>query len=84
MNDLPKVELHLHLDCSLNYGVVSQLDPSISPQEFEAEFIAPPQCASLTDFLTRAARGFKLMQTQDALRLVTEDAFQQLMADNVI
>ena len=24
---LPKVELHLHLDCSLSYQVVSQIDP---------------------------------------------------------
>lgn len=81
---LPKVELHLHLDCSLSYAAVSRLDPSISQAQFEAEFIAPPQCASLADFLTRAPRGFQLMQTEDALRLVTEDVFQQLHADGVV
>jgi adenosine deaminase len=81
---LPKVELHLHLDCSLSYAVVSRLAPSISRDEFEAEFIAPPQCASLADFLTRAPRGFQLMQTEEALRLVTQDVFQQLLADNVV
>ena len=84
MSNLPKVELHMHLDCSLSYGVVSQLDPSISRDEFEAEFIAPPQCTSLTDYLKRAPRGFQLMQTEDALRLVTEDVFEQLVEDNVI
>lgn len=61
---LPKVELHLHLDCSLSYAAVARLDPSISREEYEAEFIAPPQCASLKDFLTRAPRGFQLMQTR--------------------
>jgi adenosine deaminase len=81
---IPKVELHLHLDCSLSYGLVCRLDPSISREEFEAEFIAPPQCTSLADFLTRAPRGFQLMQTEDALRMVTEDVFEQLAADNVI
>ena len=81
---LPKVELHLHLDCSLSYDVVSRLAPSISHAEFEAEFVAPPQCASLADFLTRAPRGFQLMQTEDALRLVTEDVFRQLHADGVV
>jgi adenosine deaminase len=81
---LPKVELHLHLDCSLSYNVVSRLNPSISREEFDSEFVAPPQCASLVDFLTRAPRGFQLMQTRDALRLVTEDVFEQLAADGVI
>jgi adenosine deaminase len=79
-----KVELHLHLDCSLSYSVVSRLAPEISRAQFDTEFIAPPLCSSLADFLTRAPRGFQLMQTEDALRLVTEDLFQQLAADNTL
>ena len=81
---MPKVELHLHLDCSLSYQAVSRLVPSISRREFDAEFIAPPQCTSLADFLTRAPRGFQLMQSEDALRLVTEDLLEQLSQDGVI
>jgi adenosine deaminase len=60
---LSKVELHLHLDCSLSFDVVSRLDPSVTRGEFEADFIAPPRCTSLADFLTRAPRGFRLMQS---------------------
>ncbi len=81
---LPKVELHLHLDCSLSYAAVSQLDDSISLEEYQREFIAPPRCTSLADFLTRAPRGFQLMQDEGALTLVVEDLFQQLAADGVI
>lgn len=81
---LPKIELHLHLDCSLSFEVVRRLDPGISREQFDAEFIAPPVCASLADFLTRAPRGFQLMQSVEALELVTEDLFAQLEADNVI
>ncbi|HEX4004831.1 MAG TPA: adenosine deaminase [Acidobacteriaceae bacterium] len=84
MTRLPKVELHLHLDCSLSYSAVFRLNPAISRAEYDAEFVAPPQCASLADFLTRAPRGFQLMQTRDALRLVTEDLFAQLAADGVL
>ena len=84
MKQLSKVELHLHLDCSLSYGVVLRLDPSVSREEFEAEFVAPRQCTSLVDFLTRAPRGFRLMQSEDALRRATEDVFEQLAADNLI
>ncbi len=79
-----KVELHLHLDCSLSYRVVAGLDPSITRAQFDAEFVAPPVCASLADFLTRAPRGFQLMQSEEALRLVVEDLFEQLVADNVV
>ena len=81
---MPKVELHLHLDCSLSYDVVSRLAPSISRQEFDEKFVAPPLCSSLADFLTRAPRGFQLMQTEESLRLVTEDLFEQLRRDNVL
>lgn len=84
MPQLAKVELHLHLDCSLSFAAVSNLAPHISRQEYDAEFVAPPACASLADFLTRAPRGFQLMQTEDALRMVTEDVFEQLRRDRVI
>jgi adenosine deaminase len=80
----PKIELHLHLDCSLSFAAVAQLDDSISLEEYQREFIAPPRCASLADFLTRAPRGFQLMQDEAALALVVEDLFEQLAADGVI
>jgi adenosine deaminase len=54
MQRLPKIELHLHPDCSLSYSVVSQVDPSITCEQYEHEFIAPERCTSLANFLTRA------------------------------
>jgi adenosine deaminase len=84
MKRLPKIELHLHLDCSLSYSAVSRLDPSITREQYEREFIAPPRCTSLADFLTRAPRGFQLMQEESSLQLVVEDLFEQLAADGVV
>ena len=81
---LPKVELHLHLDCSLSYDVVSHIDPAITLEEYRREFVAPAKCASLMDFLSRVPRSVALMQTREQLRLVTLDLFEQLLADNVI
>jgi adenosine deaminase len=81
---LPKVELHLHLDCSLSFAAVSQLEPSITRSDFEREFIAPPKCFDLADYITRAVKGVALMQTERELRLVTQDLFEQLKADNVL
>lgn len=81
---LPKVELHLHLDCSLSYKVVKMLDPNISFEAYQESFIAPPKCADLADYISRAVKGFELMQTPEALRLVTLDLFEQLQADHVV
>ena len=82
--NLPKIELHLHLDCSLSYKVVKQIDPSISLEEYKDSFIAPPKCIDLADFLKRAVKGYELMQTKEQLHLVTLDLMDQLKADNVI
>lgn len=83
-NTFPKIELHLHLDCSLSYKVVQTINPAITEEEYKESFIAPPKCTDLNDYLTRAVKGFQLMQTKEALRLVTLDLFEQLKADNVI
>ena len=84
LRSLPKIELHLHLDCSLSFQAVSRLAPSVTREEYQCDYIAPARCANLADFLSRAPKGFRLMQTEDALRLVTEDVFQQLIDDGVI
>ena len=60
---LPKVELHLHLDCSLSYQVVSHIDPSIALEDYRARFIAPAKCVDLAEFLACAPSSFPLMQT---------------------
>lgn len=81
---LPKVELHLHLDCSLSYNVVNTIDPTITEAQYQEEFIAPAKCHNLADFLTRAPKGIELMQTPEQLKLVVRDLFTQLAADHVL
>lgn len=81
---LPKIELHLHLDCSLSYKVVQQINPVISYYEYQQSFIAPAKCTDLADYISRAVKGVELMQTKEALHLVTLDLFEQLKTDNVI
>jgi adenosine deaminase len=84
LKTLPKIELHLHLDCSLSYTAVSRLAPGVTREEYDREYTAPARCSNLAEFLSRSPRGFRLMQTEDALRLVTEDVFGQLVEDGVI
>lgn len=81
---LPKIELHLHLDCSLSFEVVKKLRPGITKEEYKREFIAPKNCASLEEYLKCAQAPIAIMQTKEQLKAVTLDLFQQLKADNVI
>jgi adenosine deaminase len=84
LRSLPKIELHLHLDCSLSFQAVFKLAPSVTREEYQRDYVAPSRCTNLAEFLLHAPKGFRLMQTEDALRLVTEDVFQQLVEDGLI
>jgi adenosine deaminase len=80
----PKVELHLHLDCSLSYNVVRRINPSITEEAYRHDFIAPAKCTSLVDFLTRAPQSIALMQTEEQLCLVVFDLFEQFQRDHLL
>jgi adenosine deaminase len=81
---LPKVELHLHFDCSLSYAVVSRINPSITLEDYRNDFIALAKCTNLVEVLTRSSNSIALMQTEEQLRLVTFDVFAQLQQESVV
>ncbi len=80
----PKVELHLHLDTSVSYTVASALEPGLTLEQYAEEFVAPPLVGSLSEFLRRAFRQVGLLQTEEALRLLTTDVVRQLSSDGVV
>jgi adenosine deaminase len=84
LDHLPKVELHLHLDCSLSFELVQKLRPQTSWEEYRQSFVAPPKCTDLADYIKRAISALEILQTEESLRLAVRDLFQQLQADNVI
>ncbi len=83
-NKIPKVELHLHLDCSLSFEVVNRINPLIDIDEYKSSFQAKPNSNSLNDYISCADRAIELMQTRENIELVVEDLFRQLKKENVI
>jgi adenosine deaminase len=81
---VPKIELHLHLDCSLSFKVVSKINPGILFDKYRKDFIAPEKCKDLSDFLRCTFSSIDLMQSAKNLELVTTDLFSQLKNENVI
>jgi adenosine deaminase len=81
---LPKLELHSHLDCGLGFDAVRRIDPAISRADYDRDFVAPPKCASLADYLRYTLNHRAVLQTERALRIAVADAFAQLVEDGVV
>ena len=78
-----KVELHVHLDCSLSYEVVKKINPKITKTIYINEFVGS-SCSCLNDYIKCADRAVEIMQSEEELELVTIDLFNQLKKDNVV
>ncbi|MDX1685917.1 MAG: adenosine deaminase [Saprospiraceae bacterium] len=82
--DLPKVELHLHLDCTLSYEALQKLKPGTNYQDYVDNYMIPVKCPSLEKYIERTHRALPLMQNPEQIRLIVDDLFRQLSEDNVI
>ena len=82
--NFPKVELHLHIDCSLSFQFVSKYVPGISREDYQLIYNAPIDCCSLNDYLACAKAAIALMQSQEQLYDATLDVIHQLEEDNVV
>lgn len=83
IQSLPKVELHVHLDCSLSYEVVQKINPDITYERFLKNFTAPSNCPDLSTYISRSESAIALMQTAQHLRWVTLDLFDQFQKDGI-
>ncbi len=84
MPGLPKVELHLHLDCAASHAAVARLRPEVTLEQYRTDFVAPAKCTNLADFLLRPPRIVALMQDRRGLEVMVDDLFDQLARDNVV
>ncbi|ENZ2229783.1 adenosine deaminase [Salmonella enterica] len=82
--DLPKVELHVHLDTCISYHCAKMLMPELTLKEYNCHFIASSKCADLGEFLSKITPQLSLLQSKRALLLAVDDIFDQLHADSVI
>lgn len=81
---IPKIELHIHLDCSLSYDFVSTYVPNLSYEDFQHLYVGPPKVRDLTHFLTFTHPQISLLQTEQQLRHSVRDVLKQLKLDSII
>lgn len=82
--DLPKIELHVHLDTSMSLVNVQGLRPELSEEDYLKEYVAPEVCQDLTDFLRYPASAIALLQTKENLEKAFRQLVRELALDGVI
>jgi len=87
IRNIPKVELHVHLDGSLRMNTILDLYPEdITKEEMEKLVIAPKKCTSsdaLGEYLKSFDTTCKIMQTKESLRRISRELCEDAAAENI-
>ncbi|MBS1183584.1 MAG: add [Proteobacteria bacterium] len=80
----PKIELHVHLDCSLTRRALHRLGNPIGEADFARVYTAPERCSTLLAYLMAIEPSCAVLQTAGALRIAMEELMRALAGDGVI
>lgn len=80
---MPKIELHLHLDGSLNTDYVKE-KYNLNKKQIKEKMIADEKCKNLNDYLTKFNFPISIMQTRKELEDATIGLLNTLKSQNVI
>lgn len=89
VQQLPKIELHCHLDGAVRPHILEELAKQqgvtleATGQELANKLIAPEECQSLGEYLERFDMVLPLLQQKAALELIAYDLIEQVAAENV-
>lgn len=83
VKQLPKVELHLHLDGSVRVSTVAEL-LNISYEEAYSQMVCDKNTRSLTDYLKKFELPVMVMQTKENLKRITKELLEDLKEEHVI
>lgn len=85
IQNMPKVELHLHLDGSIPLQFLYQvLDGTISKKQIREKAVVSQNCHSLTEYLEKFDLPISVMQTKENLEEITYELGKELKKENVI
>lgn len=83
IKNMPKVELHLHLDGSLNTKDI-QLKYGLSDEQIKEKMIADEKCKDLNGYLKKFDYPIAIMQTKESIQNIVMSLLTYLKSQNVI
>ena len=83
IKEMKKIELHLHLDGSLEIETAMELS-GLDKDEVMNKMIASDKCRDLTEYLTKFDLPISIMQDKNSLVRVASDLVKYLDNENVI
>jgi adenosine deaminase len=87
INQLPKLDLHCHLDGSISpetMGILLEEEGiSLPPQQLQKSLQVSEDCANLTEYLEKFDLPLKCLQTEKALKLAAYDLLKNAAQENV-
>lgn len=83
LKDLPKIELHLHLDGSLNIEEVAKIK-GISDYDARRELMPVKEPGSLSEYLNYFTMPIELLKSKDNINLLCKRLCDDLAEDNVL
>ncbi|WDE02261.1 adenosine deaminase [Thalassomonas actiniarum] len=88
--NVPKIDLHCHLDGSVRPQTIIELArlqglslPSEDIDEIKTLMVAPETCPNLDEYLSRFELPLSVMQTQEAIERISFEVFEDAAKENV-
>ncbi len=78
LREIPKVELHVHLDGSVRYETLKEF------KNISKEDVMCNNCKNLEEYLTKFNLPIEIMQSKEMLTRVAKELVEDLKKDNVI
>lgn len=85
MKNIPKIELHIHLDGCLRAKTVKELlDSDIPLKEIETKLTVNQNCQNLNEYLKKFELPLQVLQTKENLKRVSYELGTDLINEHVI
>jgi adenosine deaminase len=85
--DLPKIELHCHLDACVRLETAREIGRELGrplPERLEDALVAPEVCASLFDYIRRLDLALEVMQRPADLTRIAREVVEDFAHDGVV
>ena len=83
IKEIKKIELHLHLDGSVELNTISKMTKE-NIEILKHKMVAPSKCKNLSEYLTKFDMPIEFLQTKENLTMIADELVKYLESQNII